>query len=303
MRILDRALAERWEVGHPLRQEALARALGVSRSPIRDALIYLHEQGAAAWQPNTGFFLARQGPALEAMVQRDADVSPYQRIAHDRLLGTLPEHVTETLLGDRYNLSRAELGRILARMSAEGWIERRAGYGWTFLPMVTSMESHHLSYRFRLAIEPAALLEPTFAIDRAGFARCRAEQQALVDGKIPRLDATRLFEAGSSLHEMLMRCADNPFFLDALRRVDRLRRLIEYRAMEDTARFIAQAREHLHLLDLIEGGDREGAAAFMRRHLEHVSEVKLKLLGTPAPQRSAGRPRAESPASVAHLHF
>jgi DNA-binding GntR family transcriptional regulator len=302
-RILERALAEKWPVGMPLRQDALARALGVSRSPVRSALLLLHEQGAVAWQPNAGFFLAHADRALADLVPRSRDVTPYQRIAHDRLTGALPEHVTETLLSQRYALSRAALAKVLARMAAEGWIERRAGYGWRFLPMVASLESHHLSYRFRLAIEPAALLEPTFRIDREAFARCRAEQRALVEGRIHAFDSVRLFEAGSSFHEMLMRCANNPFFLDALRRVDRLRRLIEYRAMKDTGKFIAQAREHLRLLDLIEGGEREAAATLMRRHLEQVSAVKLQVLGAADAPHRPRRGRAAAPAPVAHLHF
>jgi DNA-binding GntR family transcriptional regulator len=300
-RILKQALAEGWPVGTPLRQEALARAFAVSRSPVRQALLQLHEQGAVAWQPNAGFFLLHAGGSLAGLVARQEAPAPYQRIAHDRLAGTLPEHVTETLLAQRYGLSRAQVAKVLDRMAAEGWIERRPGYGWSFLPVLTSLESHQLSYRFRLAIEPAALLEPTFRVDRDAFARMRAEQQALVDGGIHALDSVRLFEAGSSLHEMLMRCANNPFFLDALRRVDRLRRLIEYRAMKDTGRFVAQAREHLHLLDLIEGGDREGAAAFMREHLMQVSEVKLQVLdASPPARRRGGRPAA---APVALLHF
>jgi DNA-binding GntR family transcriptional regulator len=299
-RILERAVAEKWPVGQPLRQDALARAFGVSRSPVRSALVLLHERGAVAWQPNAGFFLAHADRALAELVPQMPDVTPYQRIAHDRLSGALPEQVTETLLGQRYGLSRAALAKVLSRMAAEGWIERRPGYGWSFVPMVTSLESHHLSYRFRLAIEPAALLEPTFRIDRDAFARCRAAQQVLADGGIHAFDSVRLFETGSSFHEMLMRCANTPFFLDALRRVDRLRRLIEYKAMKDTGRFIAQAREHLHLLDLIECGDRKAAAALMRSHLQQVSEVKLRTLGGPAAHE---RQRTSRPAPVAMLHF
>jgi DNA-binding GntR family transcriptional regulator len=301
-RILDRALSERWPVGRALRQEALAKLFDVSRSPVRAALLLLHEQGAVAWQPNAGFFLAHASAELVDFATRAREVTPYQRIAHDRLSGDLPESVTETLLAERYGLTRAELAKVLARMATEGWIERKRGYGWTFLPIVGSLESHHLSYRFRLAVEPAALLEPTFRVDRQAFSRCRAAQQALVDGRIHNLDSVRLFEAGSSLHEMLMRCANNPFFLDALRRVDRLRRLIEYRAMKDTSRFVAQAHEHLELLDRIEGGDREGAAALMRRHLSQVSEVKLATLRSQAGEAPA-HPRDSRKAAVAHLHF
>jgi len=197
------------------------------------------------------------------------------------------------------------LARVLTRMAAEGWVLRRAGYGWTFLPVLKSLESHRLAYRFRMTIEPAALLEPTFRIDHGAFARCRAQQQVLLEGRINKVSAVELFAAGSALHEMLVQCANNVFFLDALRRVDRLRRLLEYRAMVEPGRFVAQAREHLELLDLIEAGDRMAAASLMRRHLDQVSAVKLRTLrGDRSRSRAAEQrqPRLDDDA-VAHLHF
>ncbi len=46
-----------------------------------------------------------------------------------------------------------------SRIANEGWIERLPGHGWSFLPMLKSMQSYQDSYRFRLAIEPAAIPE------------------------------------------------------------------------------------------------------------------------------------------------
>ena len=37
-------------------------------------------------------------------------------------------------------------------------IERKPGPGWAFRPLLTSIESHRQSYRFRMVIEPAAIL-------------------------------------------------------------------------------------------------------------------------------------------------
>jgi DNA-binding GntR family transcriptional regulator len=53
--------------------------------------------------------------------------------------------------------------------------------------------------------------------------------------------------------------------------------------MENPARFVQQAAEHLELLDLIEGGRREDAAAFLRRHLEQVRMFKSSVLRSDAP--------------------
>jgi DNA-binding GntR family transcriptional regulator len=75
-RILDRALSERWPVGRALRQEALAKLFDVSRSPVRAALLLLHEQGAVAWQPNAGFFLAHASAELVDFATRAREVTP-----------------------------------------------------------------------------------------------------------------------------------------------------------------------------------------------------------------------------------
>src|SRR5256885_8984978 len=49
-----------------------------------------------------------------------------------------------------------------SRISQEGWIERKPGYGWTFAAMLTTPDSLLQSYRLRMALEPAALLEPGY---------------------------------------------------------------------------------------------------------------------------------------------
>jgi DNA-binding GntR family transcriptional regulator len=158
---------------------------------------------------------------------------------------------------------------------------------WSFLPGLISVESYNLAFRFRMTVEPAALLEPTYRIDRTAFVRCRALQQGLVDGAIRELSSAELFQLGSSFHETIVGCAQNPFFLEAMQRLNRLRRLIEYRAMVDTSHFIDQAREHLEILDRLEDGDRAGAAELLRRHLDVVRVVKCRFLDGPRAKNRA----------------
>lgn len=139
-------------------------------------------------------------------------------------------------------LTPAQLTRILRRISNEGWIERLPGYGWEFQPMLTELRAYQDSYRLRLTIEPAAILEPTFTLDRAAIDQVRAQQQRLVDGDIWTIGNAELFDLNSGFHEAVMECSNNPFFIDALKRIDRLRRLIEYRrSLARTARSSAAA--------------------------------------------------------------
>ncbi len=307
-RILDLAREQDLPAGAHLGERELADTFQVSRSPVREALRLLENMGAVEVRPHRGCFLRESGASLDAARQHlthQVDEAPYLQIAADRLAGSLPERVTEAQLLRRYGVSRGELTAMLTRMTQEGWITRRDGYGWSFLPVLASAEAHQQGYRFRAALEPAALLEPGYAIDRTAFNRRRAEQRALVEGRIHEVSPAELFGFGAGFHETIVGCSGNPYFLESLQRINRLRRLIEYRAMVETKRFVVQAREHLEILDRLEGGDRDGAAALLRRHLDAVQAVKLGALAAglsgPAQRRANRGSSTDEP--MAHVHF
>ncbi|RAI44334.1 GntR family transcriptional regulator [Rhodoplanes roseus] len=262
--------------GTRLPERKLAEQLRVSRSPVRRALRILAGQGVVGATAGGGFVvLAPEAIPGVAGPPAAEDDAPYLRIAADRLDGLLPDRVTETALMRRYDLTRPRLGAILRRIAAEGWIERLPGHGWAFLPVLTSLQAYADSYRFRLVIEPAAILEPGFVLDRAAVAACRAEQQALVDGEIRRVSTAALFDLNSRFHEVVIACSGNTFFVDGLRRIDRLRRLIEYRQSLDRDRAVVRCREHVRLADLLLAGRRDEASAFMREHLASVGVEKI----------------------------
>ncbi len=86
----------------------------------------------------------------------------------------------------------------------------------------------------------------------------------------------RLFELNSGMHESVIECSQNIFFIDALKRVDRLRRLIDYRQMLD--RDVARERcmEHIQLLHLVLAGRNQEASDFMRQHLAALGPLKSR---------------------------
>lgn len=273
----------RFKIGDHLSAQKLADEFHVSRQPVKDALNVLNEQGIVESKKNRGYFVATNDE--KALVSsrasmQSADEEPYFRIAEDRLTGRLPDEVTETDLRRHYQIGRAEVQSMLTRMAQEGWIERKPGYGWHFLPVLTSPAMYRQSYEFRLVIEPAALLCPTFVGDQKGFEYIRKQQASLLHGGLWKLSPSRLFQAGSDFHEVIVGCSGNPFFLDSLKRINRLRRLIEYRAMLDRGRIIKQCEEHIHLLDLLMADRREEAAEFLRNHLGAASNRKSRFFET-----------------------
>jgi DNA-binding GntR family transcriptional regulator len=266
-------------IGAHLSEQRLADEFRVSRSPVRKALALLEDQGIVEQEPHRGYFVRKLPSAARlretARVAGDLEDN-YLRIADDRLAGRLADDVTESALMREYGLPRRELQRILHRMEKEGWVERKPGHGWMFVALPDTVEAHGQSYRFRMLFEPAALLEPGFRIVKSEFQRIRRDQQMLLDGGIARLSRAKLFEMGSDFHETLMRFSGNRFMTDAIKRVNSMRRLLEYQAHYDRERFAGQCREHLQLLDLLEHGSREDAARFLRRHLDVVRAIKTE---------------------------
>ncbi len=298
--ILALARSEQWASGVHLAAQGLADRLRVSRQPINDALQLLAEHGIAQRERNRGFFLAvphdqiPDDPLPEAPAS-DADLAEatYFRIAEDRLRGTLPESVTEAALRTRYALSKSQLGAVLNRISHEGWIERKQGYGWTFAAMLTTPDSLLQSYRLRLALEPAALLEPGYRLEPAVLERCRAAEVHLLEGGIATDRADRIHDRGVNFHESLVQASGNAFFIDTIRRVNRVRRLLSYRSMQDRSRYREHCEQHLHILDLLEQERNEEASQAMRAHL--TSTLRNLTNITAILQPGAAAPAAPSP--------
>jgi len=257
--------------GH-LSAQLLADQFEVSRSPIREAMQILADRGLVEQRHNRGFFARPlSADAVQAQADDNAKLfeepNAYQQIGEDWLTDRIPAEVTEQLLRERYGLTKTQLNDILMRAVREGWIERKQGYGWRFLPVAKTSEAFEQIYRFRMLIEPAAMLEPTYQIDRKVLAEQRRIQEQMLASDIERLPAERLLEAGSIFHEELIKFSGSPFFHQALVRVNRMRRLMEYRAKVDRKRLYIQCSQHLEIVSSLEKGDIMEASFLMRRHL------------------------------------
>lgn len=275
--IVESLRTTRRRAGVHLAEQEFADAFRVSRTPVREAFRLLEEMSVLEKRPNRGYFLVREADTLEHqhLQPEEAEDRVYFEIAADRLSGALPERFNEIHLMRRYGVSRSRLVRLLMRMQHEGWLERLPGHGWEFQPTLSSPEVYEQSFRFRLLIEPVALLEPGYCLAPMVIEQLRNEQQAMLDGGIFSYTRSRTFQIGASFHEALVGGAQNPFLLESIRRVNRLRRLIEYRITVNRTRMIQQCKEHLELLSLVESGDLAAAADCLRRHLQGASAQKV----------------------------
>lgn len=296
-RILETIEADGLAEGAHLPAQGLADRLRVSRSPVNEALAVLHRRGVLRHEKNRGYFLARPVASLGATTLKrlakargeDVVTRTYFRMAEDRLAGALPEAFTEAMLKRRYDLSPGEVDAVIERIAAEGWAEKKPGYGWAFSAVLTTPDALLQSYRMRLALEPQALLEPGYRLVPAVIERLRVAERHLLDGGIETDTPDRIHERGVRFHEALVEASGNPFFIDAIRRVNRVRRLLSYRAMLDRSRYREHCEQHLRLLDLLAAGRQEEAAEAMRHHLARTLRNFERLRGLLAKPESHER--------------
>jgi DNA-binding GntR family transcriptional regulator len=270
--ILALARREGLKPGDRLIEQRLAEALDLSRGPIRLGLKTLAKTGLAAGEPNRGFVLTTStssdaAKSVLAALSRGDEV--YAAIATDRLDGRLPADVTEAELMRRYQLGRPELQRLLDQIAAEGWVVRQPGYGWRFAETVSSPEAYEQALAFRAVIEPAAISQACYRLSTDVIERLRQQQLRILDGEIERMSLSEVFRSGCEFHEDIMRGADNPFFVEALKRVNSIRRLFAYRTFADRPGIRRHVKDHLRLLDLLAAKRNADAAKLMMRHLRH----------------------------------
>lgn len=275
--IVELVKDQSWETGTHLPAQMLADRLRVSRQPINTALAMLHEKGLLTRERNKGYFVGEgfsQGVSdimqTLGIEETTATTAVYFRIADDLLKGELPQEFSELLIKTRYNLTASQLNAVLGRIAKEGWAERKPGYGWTFSSMLLTPDSLLQSYRLRIALEPAALLEPGFRLDPQVLEQLRATERHLLAGGIETATADELHNRGVRFHESLIEASGNAFFIDTIKRVNRVRRLLSYRSMRQRDRYPEHCRQHLHVLDLLVKERNDEASEFMKEHLQYT---------------------------------
>ena len=273
-RILAHMRAVPLPSGHHLTEQSLQAMFGVSRGPIRAALNHLASHGVVERVPNRGYFVSAD--TSTATLAENADEVLYRAIANDRISGALPAVVSETELARRYDLGRHRLSRVLDRIAAEGWIEKRRGHGWAFLALINSAEAYRECYDLRVLLEPAAMRLPTFRPDPQILAEIEREQRFVVDTGYATLSHIELFETNSRFHEGLARISGNRFVHQTIMRQNQLRRLVEYRWTHDPDRLRRVCGEHLGILGLIRAGDIDGASDALARHLMAANKEKTR---------------------------
>ena len=255
-------------------EQPLSLRFEVSRTPVRGALRLLATHQLVESEPNGGYIVCRgaTGRQLPSIAKLGATV---EGLAHtlieDRARRLLPDALTEKDLLLRYPVRRSLLAKALVRLAADGLIEKRDGYGWRFSPSLGTVDAIAESYRFRIAIECAALLEPNFRVNVDALKRAQAAHRRFLALSSNLQKVSDYLELNSMFHEMLAQFSGNRFLLSATQQQNQLRRLDEHAEFFKHTRMPESCREHLQIIDAIEVGDREWAVALLRHHLTVAS--------------------------------
>jgi DNA-binding GntR family transcriptional regulator len=288
--IVDLLQHQKLAAGAHVTEEFLAEQFKVSRSPVRAALRLLAQKGVFEARSNHGYFLLRAAEAIERSaldIPVAEDDHLYDRIAADLFANQLPREFRESDLIQRYGARRASLVRVLQKMFEEGLVQRKSGHGWAFAPSYTSVEGNFQSYRFRIIIEPAGLLEPTFRADKVRLQAVRRSHSRLLEGAVNNVLGAGWFNINAEFHQMLADFSGNHLIQQAIQQQNRLRRLSEYRAVPSHERIMQSLEEHFRIMDAVEEGDLEWASALLRHHLMGASRLKIAWLES-ARGKSAG---------------
>lgn len=259
-------LAEATPPGTPVTEAMLAARLSVSRTPLRAALRLL-EQAGIVRREGRAMVVADLARDLPEDAARDAAAILAADIVRAHVEGTLRDPLREADLMRRFSQPRGVLARALAQLEKLGIVARNPAQGWHFATGLTTPEDRVAALRFRLVVEPAALLEPGYRLDPRFARAMRHRHEAVLARPWRDRDAVGFFEMNAAFHAGLAAGSGNRFFVDAVEAQNRLRALrnVDWRFGAERAH--ASCREHLRVLDALEAGSPPRAAALLVEHL------------------------------------
>jgi DNA-binding GntR family transcriptional regulator len=259
-------LAEGTAPGTPVAEAALAARLSVSRTPVRAALRLLEDAGVTR-REGRAMVVADPRRDLPEPAAQDPAEELAVAIARMRADGTLPDAMREADLMRVFDQPRGVVARALTRLAELGVVARNPAQGWHFAPGLATAEDRAAAHRFRLVVEPAALLEPGYRLDPAFAREMRAAHLAVLARRWRDRDAVALFEMNAAFHAGLAAGSGNRFFEDTVTAHNRLRALLNTDWRFGATRAHASCREHLAVLDALEAGKTRRAAALLADHL------------------------------------
>lgn len=177
-------------------------------------------------------------------------------------------HVSEIDTAARLTISRATLREAMRELQQEGLLVA----GSRGRLSVRDMDDHEVAgvFAVRGAIEALAAQTLTERADRAAAV---AELRAAAEPLRARTPVDERIEADLAFHRTLCRLADNPTLLHTWASLEGAIRMSIMHAGVDRAARNMDATRHDTIVDAIESGDPDAAAAEVRTHMREAAET------------------------------
>ncbi|MDT0303822.1 GntR family transcriptional regulator [Streptomonospora wellingtoniae] len=207
--------------------------------------------------------------ALSGRVQRPVPLreTVYETILNLIITREFPpgRHLVESELAEQLGVSRQPVREALQRLSNEGWVDLRPGYG-AFVHTPTESEADQLlAVRAVLETEAARLAAGTAAPEQVEHLRelWRAGVAAVDDA-----DVDSVVTANADFHRGVIEASGNRVLAELAAQVDR--RVRWYYAPIARSRGMASWDEHAEIIAAVAGGDAAEAARLMNDHTERT---------------------------------
>lgn len=291
-RILEHTQETGLVAGAPVAEQALARTFQVSRTLIRGALKVLLEENLLSHEAGKGYRLVAPpiGQNFNAALPQAEEEELATSVLRDRMAGRLGDSISISELMRRYDIGRPAAQKALMQLSESQAIERGPGQSWLFRPSLNNLAALEESLKFRLILEPEALLNPNFNADPQRLSLLRSAMQLLLASPVEHFDIQQFRELDISFHELIGQSCGNRFIGDALLQHQSLRRLPNLLPTVSVHRLQEALREHLQIIAHIERGQLEIAADVLRLHLRLSAAQRPQTANRGIPQgQSFGR--------------
>jgi DNA-binding GntR family transcriptional regulator len=178
-------------------------------------------------------------------------------------IGTL---LTVPALADEFRVSATPVREAVLELQRRGFLEPARNRGFVVTPVDPAHAEHVAAVRELLeppAMRALAGLRPRLDAARTAAARITA---AAAEGRLE-----TYLEEDRRFHVDLTALAGNPMLTAVVDDLRRRTRLPGLPALVGSRELAASAAEHDELLDAVEAGDGDAAAAVMHRHIGHTT--------------------------------
>lgn len=279
--------------GTLLLESRLAEIFGVSRSPVRQALLSLHQSGWICTFDGRGYLVGKKPSevlrrkleshdfklsenSMKVPKKTESWKAVYDRIERDLLHQSLfgSYRINELELSRYYSISRTISSQVLTRLSLMGLVERDERSRW----QLAQWNEARLSdlYEVRRCLEPYALIHAAEFLKPEQLKGYIDRLHSAMDA-YPDMDSRLLDELESDLHIEILGLCPNQQILQILRRTHSLllsskHTLLDKNHFPDEEPFF---REHLIIFEKLNAGRPDLAAQSMEEHLL-IAEIKVK---------------------------